>query len=103
MIRIDDSMCFALFEQGEIIGFVLGFYREFDDLVGYVLDEIIVLKEYQNKGYGAMLITELEKRMREHGAQIIELSSVNDEHHMHFYQKVGFYLSDNFAQMSKFI
>lgn len=104
MITINDSNCLCLYNDEEkMIGFILGYYREFDDLLGYCLDEIIVDLKYQNQGYGKLLMEKLEETVESDGASMIELTSVNDEHHKHFYKKCGFYISDNFIQMSKFI
>jgi N-acetylglutamate synthase-like GNAT family acetyltransferase len=72
-----------------------------DDLKAYFLEEIVIFAEYQNKGYGAAFLEYLEKVVRQKGVQHIELISVNDEHHMHFYKKQGFYAASNLAMMGK--
>ena len=56
---------------------------------------------YQNKGYGKQLLNEIEKRVVEYGAKHIELTSVNDEHHMHFYKGFGMYAATNLKIMGK--
>lgn len=44
---------------------------------------------------------ELEAVVRRNGVEHIELISVNDEHHMHFYKKLGFYAASNLVMMGK--
>ena len=39
--------------------------------------------------------------VRQKGVKLLELDSVNDEHHMHFYKKLGFYAASNLAMMGK--
>lgn len=70
-------------------------------LVRNFLEEIVIFNEYQNKGYGSAFLTELETLVKRNGAEHIELISVNDEHHMHFYKKSGFYAAGNLAMMGK--
>ena len=103
VMTIEDAECFVQYVDGKLSGFVMGYYKEFDDLKAYFLEEIVVFAEFQNKGYGAALMEELERVVRENGVVMMELSSVNDEHHMHFYKKMGFYQASNFVAMGKFL
>ena len=41
----------------------------------------------------------MENVIRSNGVEHIELISVNDEHHMHFYKKLGFYAASNLAMI----
>ena len=102
-ITMNDSMCLGIYENQNLIGFVLGYYKVFDDIIGYYLEEIVIDGKFQNKGHGSFLIKELEKIVDSDGASIIELSSVNDEKHMHFYKKLGFFVSKNIILMGKFL
>lgn len=101
VMTIEAAECFVQYADGKMSGFVMGYYKEFDDLKAYFLEEIVIFAEYQNKGYGAAFMEELEKVVRQNGVQHIELISVNDEHHMHFYKKLGFYAAGNLAMMGK--
>lgn len=101
VMTIEDAECFVQYDNGKMSGFAMGYYKEFDDLKAYFLEEIVIFAEYQNKGYGAALMEELEAVVRGHGGEHIELISVNDEHHMHFYKKLGFYAASNLAMMGK--
>ena len=60
-MTIEDSECFVQYENGKKTGFVMGYYKEFDDLKAYFLEEIVIFAEYQNIGYGAAFMEELEK------------------------------------------
>lgn len=101
MVTIEDSLCLVQTDHGEITGFVIGFFKEYDDLTEYTLEEIVVFADYQNQGYGKALLQEVERRAREHGAEHLDLISVNDEHHIHFYTSFGMYQADNLKIMGK--
>lgn len=101
VMTIEGAECMVQYDNGEMVGFLMGYYKEFDDLKAYFLEEIVVFANHQNKGYGTALLADLEARVRKNGVEHIELISVNDEHHMHFYQKLGFYAANNLAMMGK--
>ena len=101
VMTIEGSESFVQYVDGKMTGFVMGYYKEFDDLKAYFLEEIVIFKEYQNKGYGAGFLEYLEAVVRQNGVEHLELISVNDEHHMHFYKKLGFYAASNLAMMGK--
>ena len=101
VMTIEDTECFVQYVDGELSGFAMGYYKEFDDLTAYFLEEIVIFAEFQNKGYGAALMEKLERVVRKNGVEHLELISVNDEHHMHFYKKLGFYAASNLAMMGK--
>lgn len=100
-LTIEDSLCLIQYENNAITGFLIGYFKEYDDLRCYFLEEIVILKPYQNKGYGFKFLNELEKRVRENNASHIELLSLTDEHHIHFYKKFGMYAAKNLALMGK--
>ena len=100
-MTIEDSESFVQYDNDNMTGFVMGYYKEFDDLKAYFLEEIVIFANNQNKGYGTAFMAELERVVRENGVEHIELISMNDEHHMHFYKKMGFYAANNLAMMGK--
>ena len=101
VMTIEGAMCRVMMKDGQMIGFWMGYYKEFDDLTAYFLEEIVIFAGYQNKGYGSLMMTELERSIQAAGAEHIELISVNDAHHMHFYERLGFYAAKNLAMMGK--
>ena len=103
VMTMENAECFVQYDEGQMSGFAMGYYKEFDDLKAYFLEEIVIFKEYQNKGYGSAFFEHLEMVVSGNGVAMMELNSVNDEHHMHFYKKQGFYQASNFVAMGKFL
>lgn len=97
VLRIDDSYGLLLESGGTVIGFAMGYFRQYDDIVSYILDEIVIAEAYQNNGYGTVLLKELERRVHEKGAACVELQAVADAHHEHYYGKAGYHDAVNFV------
>lgn len=98
-----DSYCLIQEINGIYTGFLMGYIKEYDDLKSYFLEEIVIFKEYQDKGLGSLFIKELQSRLLEMDVSMIELMSLNDEKHRHFYEKFSFAEASNLTIMSKFI
>ena len=103
VVGTPDSLCFVVTCNNKVIGFVMGRFETFYDLTAYNLVEILVAKDYQNKGLGTLIMNELERRVKKLGGAIIQLDSVNDEHHEHFYGKLGYRDVKNFKAKTKFL
>lgn len=101
VLSMEGSFGLIMREDSETIGFVMGYFKQYDDIVGYTLEEIVVAAKYQNKGYGKLLLKELEAQARQKGAACIELQAVADEHHEHYYGKAGFKNAKNFVMKVK--
>lgn len=102
MVTIEDSLCLIQKDdEYNTTGFVIGYFKEYDDISVYYLEEIVIFADYQNKGYGKQLLNKIEKRALEYGAKHIELTSINDEKHMHFYKGFGMYEASNLKIMGK--
>ena len=102
MVTMEDSLCLIQKDDASnTTGFVIGFFKEYDDISVYYLEEIVIFAAYQNKGYGKQFLHEIEKRALAYGAKHIELISVNDEHHLHFYKSFGMYEATNLKIMGK--
>lgn len=98
VLRMDDSYSLIMRdEKDEICGFAMGYYKQYDDIVGYTLEEILISYKYQNNGYGRVLLAELEARVKEAGASCVELQAVNDELHERYYGKAGYHDAKNFV------
>lgn len=101
-VTMEDSLCLIQKDdESHTTGFAMGHFKEFDDLSMYYLEEIVIFSEYQNKGYGKQFLNEIEKRILEYGAAHIELTCVNDAHHMHFYQGFGMCEAPHLRIMAK--
>ncbi len=104
VLTMEDSMCMVQTdEDGNITGYLMGYFKEYDDIRGYYLEEIVIFMGHQGKGYGTDFLKNLEQVVRENDASIIELNSVNDEKHKKFYTGAGFYQANNFVMMGKFM
>ena len=89
------------YDDDKLVGFVMSYYKEFDDLKALYIEEIVVFKKYQNTGYGKEMMNHIEKEAIDSGVEHIELLSVNDEHHKHFYESLGYYSASNLSLMGK--
>lgn len=98
VLRMDESYSLIMRdERSEVCGFVMGYYKQYDDIVGYTLEEILISHKYQNKGLGSVLLAELEARVKEVGASCVELQAVKDELHERYYGKAGYHDAKNFV------
>lgn len=59
-------------DENNIVGFAMGYFKQYDDIVGYTLEEIIIEYNEQNKGHGSELLKEIEKGAIKKGASCIE-------------------------------
>lgn len=84
-----------------VCGFVMGYFKQYDDILGYTLEEIVISYQYQNKGLGSTLLATLESKVKERGASCVELQAVNDEMHEKFYSKMGYSNVKNFVMKVK--
>ena len=98
VLTIDDSFSLIMRDDKDTVcGFVMGYFKQYDDIVGYTLEEIVIAHQYQNKGLGSMLLAEMEAKVKKAGASCIELQAVKDEMHEKFYGKAGFGNAGNFV------
>ncbi len=101
VLSTEDSFSLILEENESVLGFAMGYFKQYDDIVGYTLEEIIIAYEYQNKGIGSVFLSDLERIVQEKGASCIELQAVSDEHHERYYGKAGYRNANNFVMKVK--
>ena len=66
MVTMEDSLCLMQEDNNDIpTGLVIGYLESYDDFTFYYLDEILIFGEYQNKGYGRLLLL---RRLRDGGS-----------------------------------
>ena len=99
----EDAFGLLLEDKGRLLGFAMGYFEQYDDCQAYDLIEIVVAGERQNQGLGTAFMQELERQVRERGAMLIQLQSVNDEKHEHFYDKLGFKNAKNLVLKTKML
>lgn len=103
VMTIEDSHCIVQLVDGNLSAFAMGYYKQFDDLLAYSLEEIIVFQGYQRQGYGSHMMLEIEKKCKGKGGSLIELISLNDKLHNYFYGRLGYYDASNLIGKGKFI
>ena len=101
VLSMEDSYGLILENGNGVLGFAMGYFKQYDDIVGYTLEEIVIAYEYQNKGVGSMLLRELEANVKEGGASCVELQAVNDDKHERYYGKAGYHDAKNFVMKVK--
>ena len=99
----EDSYGLILESGDEIVAFAMGYFEQYDDCFTYDLVEIVVSGELQNAGIGTAFMMELEKRVKEIGAMLVQLQAVNDGLHEHFYGKLGYKTANNLVLKSKML
>lgn len=104
VLTIDDSFSLIMKDDNDTVcGFVMGYFKQYDDIVGYTLEEIVISSKYQRRGLGSMLLCALETKVRDVGASCIELQAVNDEMHEKYYGKAGYSNAKNFVLKVKWL
>jgi predicted N-acetyltransferase YhbS len=102
VLAMEDSYSLMMKDDdGKAIGFVMGYFKQYDDIVGYTLEEIIISRENQNQGLGSALLEAVETRVKEKGASCVELQAVSDEMHERYYGKAGYKNATNFVMKVK--
>lgn len=99
----EDSHCLILEHNEVIVGFVMGYFEQYDDLIAYDLIEIVIADAYQNKGLGTDFMLELERQVKNMGASMVQLQAVNDEKHNRFYGKLQYKNANNLILKSKWL
>ncbi len=103
VICMDDAYSLILENDGHTVGFAMGYFKQYDDIVGYTLEEILISLPFQHQGLGSLLLSALEQQVRENGASLLELLSVNDSLHEHFYDKAGYYKPSSLIPRAKWL
>lgn len=101
VLGIEDSYALILEEETEALGFAMGYFKQYDDVIGYTLEEIVIDAAHQGKGLGSALLRELERRVKNKGASCVELQAVSDEKHERYYGRAGYHDANNFVMKVK--
>lgn len=99
----EDSYCLIQENKNGIVAFAIGYFEQYDDCFAYDLVEIVVTTQLQNKGYGTVFMKQLEDCIKKEGAMLIQLQSVNDDLHNHFYGKLGYKDASNLVLKTKIL
>lgn len=57
----------------------------------------------QNRGLGTALLKELERRVKEKGAALVQLQAVNDAKHDRFYGRLGYRNANSLVLKTKWL
>ena len=99
----EDSLCLLLEQGHEVIGFVMGYFEQYDDIQAYDLVEIVIAHAHQGKGFGTQFMGILEAKVKELGGAMIQLEAVNDDMHNNFYGKLNYQNCNNLVLKSKWL
>ncbi len=99
----EDSYCLIWENKNGIVAFAIGYFEQYDDCFAYDLVEIVVTTQLQNKGYGTVFMKQLEECVKKEGAMLVQLQSVNDALHNHFYGKLGYKDASNLVLKTKIL
>lgn len=99
----EDSLCLLLEHDNTLVGFSMGYFEQYDDIQAFDLVEILIDKDYQNRGVGTWFMRQIESKVKEQGGAMIQLDAVNDDSHNRFYGKLGFQKCTNLIPMSKWL
>lgn len=99
----EDSLCMILEQGREVIGFVMGYFEQYDDIQAYDLVEIVIAHGHQGKGIGTAFMGLIEAKVKELGGAMIQLEAVNDDLHNRFYGKLNYQDCNNLVLKSKWL
>ncbi|MCR1897714.1 GNAT family N-acetyltransferase [Irregularibacter muris] len=91
----------GLYNESQLLGFAIGWFKQFDDIQLYYLEEILVFKEYQNKGWGSKILQQLEFLVKQQGAEKISLYTTYEDKHQRYYSRLGYEKSSFLVPMYK--
>ena len=52
VLTIEDSYSLLLKDDNKYLGFIIGYFKQYDDIISYTLEEIVIDFAFQNKGLG---------------------------------------------------
>lgn len=56
VVCMEDAYSLILENEGNVIGFAMGYFKQYDDIIGYTLEEILIASPYQHQGIGSWLL-----------------------------------------------
>lgn len=103
MAKTPDFYGLMMYQEKELIGFILGNQQQYYDGVWFEIKEFCIDPDSQSRGYGTMLLAEFEKRLLSQGIDEIILLTLRDPRTKEFYQKKGYTVLEEMILMNKTI
>ncbi len=101
LINTPNSLAFGLYENDKLIGISLGRIKHWYEGTEYSIEELGILPDYQNKGYGKFFFQQIEKKLLEKNIRFIILQTDRDVSAYNFYKKIGFVELTNNVMLAK--
>lgn len=95
IVTMENSLVLLQYDEGKLVGFLMGYFKYFDDSTGFYLEEILVASDCQHKGYGSDFLRHLKSELLRENCDWIELLTTTGMMHQNFYSKNGYTQSKN--------
>lgn len=89
--------------KNQIIGVCFGIISDYFSASKYYINEIYIKREFQNKGIGNKMLSEIEKILVKDNIVAIELKTSKNSNSFMFYQNNGYEISKETVSMFKML
>ncbi len=88
--------------KNTVLGFCLGIIVDYFNNISYDIKEIAVRHEFQGRGLGKQILSEIEARLsREYAVEVVTLATQSTIPAYKFYKKMDYILSENTVHLMK--
>lgn len=90
MLHAEQAFGLCMYDRNRLCGIALGHIEEYYDGKEFLLKEFAVDNDLRGKGWGTMMMEELQKRLKKQDVERIVLITLSDERTIGFYRHQGF-------------